>query len=574
MSKIIYICFRDPSKSNFSVKRKLETIIERITPDNIIPRPSKIVIEGNVVYGIANPSSSIEERGSSVLLGIPFGDHEKWWEPGQQIPDGSFSIFRSNDNETEIITDVAGSRSVWYYHDDEVFIASSSQRAIIMVLGNFELNRQVFPWMLSTGSLGPSLSWDRRIKLLTPDTSIILNHDNWLCNISTNVLRFIPDNISDKEHEERLMFSLTNTFKSLNLDLSKWTLPLSGGYDSRSILSMFHLIGANIKNLTAVTWGLKEAINQPGNDALVAKKLVDYYKIDHKYYHSDSSDEPIEDIFKRYLICGEGRIDHIGGYMDGFTIWKQMFLENIEGIIRGDVSFSSKGADTPQDIRKLQGFPVCADFANLKGYQTLGFVEQELPQGLERQENESLEVFRDRLFIEFRIPIILAALNDLKLPYVEVINPLLSRQLVTQTKHMPDHLRSNKSLFKKIVETIGPDIEFASIGANAHARYFLKSEEAVKLFRSELNSENCKSILPDKFIHYLLQKLAVTEGYSHKKPSFKIFLLKYLPKWFRGKAKSLNTLRTIDINILAFRAFIICKMNRVMEEDAALFKES
>ena len=118
----------------------METIISRTIPDNIRPRSPKIVIEGNVIYGISNPANSILERGKSVLLGLAFGDHEKWWEPGGQIPDGSYSIFRSDEQNTEVLTDVLATRSVWYYHDEEIFIASSSQRAIVMMLVNFKFN--------------------------------------------------------------------------------------------------------------------------------------------------------------------------------------------------------------------------------------------------------------------------------------------------------------------------------------------------------------------------------------------------------------------------------------------------
>lgn len=568
MSKIIYVCFKDPSRCNSEIERKIEIIAQRITPDNITPRPPKIVLDGGIAYGIVNPAASIKEDGKSVLLGMAFGEYEKWFEPGQPCPDGSFSIFRSNEQQTEILTDVAASRSVWYYHDEEIFIASSSQRAIVMMLGNFVFNKEVIPWMLSTGSLGPNLSWDSRINFLSPDSSVVLDHKSWETKLSCNVIDFAPEDLSDAEHENRLLTVLTNTFKSLNVDFSKWILPLSGGYDSRGILSLFNFIGTGLKNLRSITWGLKSVINQSGNDAYVARKLAEHYKINHKYYLTDLSEEPLESIFNRFLVCGEGRIDHISGYMDGFEIWKTLHNENIEGIIRGDEGFGWVSVDSSSDVRSRIGISLCSDFSNLKKCEELGINENNLPKQLQKKINETLETWRDRLYHQFRIPVVLAALSDLKFPFVEVINPLLSRKIVYQIRSMPDNLRSNKLLFKKIVASMSPNIGYATNGANASIGYILKSKSAIDLFKLELNTENCKTFISDKLISYTLENLIATHGYESKRQNLIRILKRHLPGWIIKKASSLRSVKSVDINFLAFRIFIICKMKRQLEEDA------
>ncbi len=573
MSKIIYVCFKDASRCNPGLQKKLMKIGARITPDNITPRPTNIVMSGNVIYGITNPTDSLLGNGRSVLMGMPFGEHERWWEPGRKVPDGSFAIFRSDDETTEVLTDVVASRTIWYYHDDEVFIASSSQRAIVMMLGSFNLNQQVIPWVMSTGSLGPSHSWDRRIKILPPDSLGSLNHKTWVLTVRTTPVEFIPDSIVDNEHENRLRSALTDTFRSLKIDFSKWVLPLSGGYDSRGILSLFKHIGVSLNNLRGVTWGLKTALNQSDTDAYIAKKVASHFQIQHTYYNTDIADEPIETIFSRFLVCGEGRIDHISGYMDGFKIWQTLHNENVEGIMRGDVSFSSKESESEYNIRKLQGITLCSDFKNLNNYESMGFSLQKFPEFLQRNEEENLEMWRDRLYHQFRIPIILSALNDLKLPYVEVINPFLSRKIVYQTRSMPDSLRSNKIIFKKILDSISPDLEYATSGANANVRYFLKSKQAVDLFKAELKSDDCRQVISREFAEYCLEKLVVTEDYVHKKPSLKMLVLRYVPRWLTKKASGLTGSSNLDINVLAFRTYVISKMNRMLEEDAAIIAQ-
>lgn len=574
MSKILYVCFKDPSRCNSSLERKIETITRRITPDNITARPPKIVIDGNVIYGIMNPATSIKERGKSVLLGMAFGDHDNWHEPDQEIPDGSFSLFRSNASKTEIITDIVASRTVWYYHDDEIFIASSSQRAIVMLLGNFELNREVFPWMLSTGSLGPFHSWDSRIKLLPPDSSFTVDHMTWESSLNSNDVVFEATVASDKEHQSSLTSALTDTFKSLKIDFSNWVLPLSGGYDSRGILSLFNLIGSSLKNLSTVTWGIRNAINHRGNDALIGKKLADNYKVEHMYHLTELSNEPIEIVFNRFLVCGEGRIDHLSGYMDGFRIWKTLFEDNVQGIIRGDEGFGWVSVNSFSEVSLRVGISLCSDFANLKDYKELGFPEHDLPLNLKKRQGETLETWRDRLYHQFRMPVVLAALSDLKLPFVEVINPLLSRLVIMKTRTLPDSLRSEKKLFKRIVHSIGPDIEFASSSAIAEAGFILKSESAVKLFKTELTSNHCKSIIPEAFIRYLTENLKVVESSVNKKQIIKSFIKRFIPKRLISKASLLSPQRTMGVNTLAFRVFIICKMSRILEEDSRLFSLS
>lgn len=571
MSKVIYISFKDSSRANGEMARRMEVIADRITPNNIIANKPKVVTIDNIIYVIVNPVSSVAENGKSVFLGMPFGDDNNWWEPETAIPDGSFSIFRANQQKTEILTDVVGSRSIWYYHDNEMFIASSSQRAIVMLLGDFNFNDSVIPWVISTGSLGPYLSWDNRIKFMEPDSSLILDHNTWSLACNSRKVLFNTVDLSDGEQEGRLMSGLVNTFKSLKIDFTKWVLPLSGGYDSRGILSMFKFIELSFENLRAVTWGTKDALQQKGNDAFVAKELAEHYNVKHTYYTTNNSDEPLEELLNRFLTCGEGRIDHISGYMDGFNIWKTLFENEIEGIVRGDVTFSSKASDSVSDIRKVHGFPLCNDFANLKDMQDFGFQPQILPASFDQQANETLDVTRDRIYHQFRLPVVLAALNDLKLPYVEVINPLMSKELVYLTREMADHLRSNKELFKKVVNSISPEINYATDGANANAKLFLKSKEAVNLFSKELKSENSRSIFSLNFIEYILANLTVTEGYVHKKPALKMFILKYLPKSLRKKAKSLNTGRMVDVNVLAFRCYIISRMNQMLNEDAKWF---
>jgi len=64
-----------------------------------------------------------------------------------------------------------------------------------------------------------------------------------------------------------------------------------------------------------------------------------------------------------------------------------------------------------------------------------------------------LRDWRDRLYQQYRVPFLLAALSDLKLGYVEIVNPLLSDSVIDLIRQLPDSLRTHKVLLRNIGRT-------------------------------------------------------------------------------------------------------------------------
>ena len=125
---------------------------------------------------------------------------------------------------------------------------------------------------------------------------------------------------------------------------------------------------------------------------------------------------------------------------------------------------------------------------------------------------ELLSTWRDRLYHEYRIPVYLAALSDLKLSYVEQMNPLLSRKILTVFRSLPEHLRTDKSLFKRIVGKIGPKVEMANAGADASLESILRQRGIVEVLRSAIDSEQARSLVPYGLIRQVIQNLETSEG--------------------------------------------------------------
>lgn len=568
MSKVLYACFKDTKPAEFS-ESNFKILSKRLQPDNIVYPDPEVVSTEKEILSIFNFNASVKVHDSSVCLGNIITENDSWWKPECEVPDGTYVIYRSNTEKVEVLTDMVGTRTVWFFHDENLFISSTSQRAIIFFLRSFYFNQQALSWMLATGTLGPGYSWDKRIKMLGVDSKLSLNRETWSFKIKSGNCDFKPVHRSKKEHYHLLNQSLIDSSGRMKLDFSKWILPLSGGYDSRAI---FFLLKNKIE-LKCVTWGLESSLQEKGNDAFIAKEIAEKFEKRHKYYLTDFSTESVEKIFNRFLVCGEGRVCDIGGYMDGFRIWKELFEEGVYGIIRGDEGFGGNHVVSEVDVRHHMRFPFFSDFSNLKKLSDFGIPKQEFPAWLNRKEDESLEQWRDRMNHQYEIPVVFAALTDLKLAFVEVINPLLTRRVLSVVRTMPDKFRSNKRLFRKIVRKMDPDIKFAKKDATATPDNLLYDEKVINEFYSELNSIHTNEIFTSAFINCLLNNLKSNKNYRKSFNHRMIALIKKtMPSSLKNLLRSSGANVSLDHNMLVFRSYMISKMNRMLIDDSKACK--
>ncbi len=569
MSKSIYICSRDILPSNINIK--LTHICNRLSPDNISSRPPIIRINKNIAYAITNPTDNIIIKNNSFMLGALYGKSENWHKPQEEYPDGSFALFRNSAELCEVVSDAAGSRTVWYYFNTNIFICSTSQRAIIMYINSIQFNEKVIPWMLSSGSLGPEFSWDKRIKRIPPNSSILLNKREWTMSKNISKIIFKENKLPKAKHKKNLIHRLKETFNNLNLNYDKWYLPLSGGYDSRGILNFLTNVPSNNNYLQTLTWGISSAVDDTETDAFIAKKLASHYQVSHKYYTTDQPNESIEKIFYRFLWLGEGRIDHISGYMDGFNIWKTLYEDGVQGIIRGDEGFGwNEAAISELYIRLSTGSTLCKDISNLKKYREYGIPEQEVPISFQRRDNETIPMWRDRIYHEFRLPIVIASLTDLKLAYVEQISPLLSKDILNYVRQLPDHFRTDKFLFKEIVDDFGLNINYATKDAIANPVNILNSLDAANLLKKELSSKYAKNIFQDNFLNLIKNNI---RSYSPKKEINKSSnrakrLFEITPDLIKNLIRKYILKPKLDYNLIAFRIYIISSMHQLLIEDS------
>jgi len=564
MSKFLWVV----SKNTLPVetKKKVFSICEELVPSNIIPNEAIVHVSEKVSFGISNPKNNVTINANSLLVGSFIGDYETWYIPQSEHPDGSYALFRENNEFVEVLSDPAASRTIWYYFDDQLLIASTSQLAIVRYLGDFEFNHDAIPWILSSGTLGPSLSWDKRLLRIMSDCSIILNKKNWTIEKKQTEIAFKEGNENDLFQENKLKITLQNIFENLKLNYSNWILPLSGGYDSRALL--YYLKDRKNEKFKSITWGKEDALNDPLNDAYIAKRLAKEAEIEHTYLQTNLSNEDIDVLINKFVKNGEGRIDSISGYLDGFKIWEELNQKNIQGIFRGDVGWTSdRKIHTFFSARKAVGLTLTSDYLNLQNFSKSGEYKQNLPDYLKNLPGETPETWRDRLYHSFRIPTVLPSLADLKLGYVEQVNPLLSRDLLELIRKQPTHLRKDKILFKKIVNSMFPEIPFAKNSALESVNNFLQYPHLKEYLRTNLALMQENEIFNKDFVNNVGANILSKNKPSPKKnenlivkikrliisPSLKLSLKKIFQK--KSKVKK----NEMDYHLIAFRIILALK---------------
>lgn len=574
LAKIVLVCLRDPSpEASARIQRGLHRFLSTLCPDNLTPADPVVASDGRGLFlGVFNPADPAARHDCSAFAGWLADSQDTWWRMGAQAPSGSYAMFRSAPAAVELLADAAASRTIWLARTDDLFVASTSQRAIPWFLGSFEPNPMARAWMLSCGTLGPANGWDRRARPLAPGGRATLDRMRWRLTIQEPQIDFHSDPMPDEVHARRLDEALHATFDDLQFDYSKWVLPLSGGYDSRAIM----LLMRSREGLRTVTWGRSEALEQRGNDAYVAREVAKKLGVEHRYFVTDLSDEPVEALLNRYLVAGDGRTDGVLAYMDGFRTWRTLFESGVRGIVRGDHAFGPVPCPPLRDHAQVLHFdslPRWRDHAGLPSFAELDMPElegQELPQSFRPLSGETPEVLRDRLYLLYRVPVYHAGQSDLKSPYVEIASPFFVKRILELTKTFPEHLRNGKTLFRSIMAPRDVAVPYAIDAALVPTRELLSEPAMRDHLCDELSSQRARNVFSSQFRDFLLNAWSGTPadgargwGLGAAKRQLRL----WVPKSLRSRMKKEVSTRVLDPRWVAVRAYIVSRMHQRLVQD-------
>jgi hypothetical protein len=567
MVRAVLVVSRHPGQPN-RLDAHRDALNRKLAGDNIGPRPPAVFRRSGLSAALLNPNGAARQQGGSMAIGTLLEPRDDWHVPGAALPDGSFALVRSDDARVEVAADSVGSRTLWYTLTDQELIVSSSQRAIVTLLGSFEPNRDALPWMLSSGTLGPTAAWDRRLQRLQPGERLVLDRARWTMKSTVEPAQFSADEgASRTAHLERLRAAVVNACRRWSFDARKWVLTLSGGWDSRSLLCLLRERG-----IETVTWGRPDSAEQDGSDAHIARQVAAALAVPHRFFAIAARCAP-DVALERFLAAGEGRVARISGYIDGCDVWKTLFDEGYEGVIRGDEAFGSIPVTSPYAARWTACLTTLSDYYSAAEREAFELPAQTIPEHLERGRHESLATWRDRLYQQFRVPTLLAGLTDLKAAYVEVGNPLLSQSVLDCVRALPDELRTGKCLWKEVVEAQLPNMALATRVAIPSLNEFLADRRVIELMIDELTSERTAAmfapLLRARCCAALRAELrAPTQARTESRPS--TVFAQAVPKRLRMAVRYWRApSRGIDALALAFRAVVASRMHAMLAADAA-----
>ena len=567
MVRAVLAVARHPGQPN-RLDAYRDALNRKLTGDNIGPRPPTVFRRSGIAAALLNPNAAVRVQGASIAIGTLLEPSDDWHVPGAALPDGSFALLRADEEHVELAADSVASRTLWYTLTDRELIVSSSQRAIVTLLGSFEPNRDALAWMLSSGTLGPTAAWDRRIHRVQPGERVLLNRATWRLTSTVEPVQFVADESTSRAaHLERLRAAVANACRRWSFDARKWVLTLSGGWDSRSLLCLLRERG-----IQTVTWGRPDSAEQDGSDANVARQVAAALAVPHRFFAIAACCAP-DVALDRFLAAGEGRVARISGYIDGFDVWKTLFDEGYDGVIRGDEAFGSIPVTSPYGARWTASLTTLDDYYTAAEREAFELPEQKIPQRLARGRKETLATWRDRLYQQFRVPAVLAGLTDLKSAYVEVGNPLLSQSVLDCVRSLPDELRTGKCLWKEVVEAQLPNMALATRVAIPSLQEFLSERRAIQLMLDELSSERSAAIFAPMLrarccaaLRAELRSPQPARIDNQRSP----LLVHAVPKRLRMAVRYWRApSRGIDALALAFRAVVVSRMHALLAADAA-----
>ena len=263
-------------------KTKLIAILRELAPEPIRATAScEVRQRGRHVQGTLNVPEHYPRHGLSLCQGKLYDSAGQWWQPGSGVPDGSYAIVRDAPDVFEAVSDPAASRMLWHYHDDDLFVVSNSERAVTMYAGRFEFDREVVPWILSTGTRGLGASYNRHLHLLPPASTARLDQTSWQLAVETSEIRFAEVARSHEEHLEALNSALEATFASFTAEDARHTvISLSGGTDSRALAA--YLARDPLAGWRSYVSGSQEAAMLPNSDVSVANKVAEALGLEHR----------------------------------------------------------------------------------------------------------------------------------------------------------------------------------------------------------------------------------------------------------------------------------------------------
>jgi len=557
----IVCCWRHEDAS--VTKAELEACAARLAPDNIWPQSPRVVLRPRLAVCATNPVPVALLTESGVCVGRLLDGAARWDTCLGPTPDGSYAIARFDEQRVELLTDAVASRTIWYVKTERLFLASTSQRALAMLLRGFRPDPAAATWLLTSGNLGPEAGWDLRVARVPANARLLLDRARWRVHIEATEIGFEESGASSKAQVEHLFDVITDVCRRMDLDDRTFVLPLSGGLDSRSILLGMRAAGIRPRCLT---WGPSAAADDPKSDAGVAARLARALDLEHRFYPVEPA-RPFADVLRRFVELGEGQVEDLLGYVDGMQLFATLFDSGVQSLVRGDEpSFGEYHVyRSEHQARIRENGLLVSDYPQTHPLRRLDVDGQVWPHRLRRRTDEGLEPYSARLYEQHYVTAALAPLNHIKCAYMEVANPLLSRRVIAAAHGLSTSLRTGRRSLKEIASLYGPAVPFSVRHSSPVPCGLLALEPLVAELRHTLASETAATLFPEETLRTL--RAALVPSGPRLKTSLKGRTKEVVPKHV---IEHLHPVPEVELSPrrLAFRACLSIRAHELFREDA------
>ena len=261
----------------------------------------------------------INRKVELLLLGYPFDTQSYKWLTAAQIAefyqkdndnfydhlDGLYSIIiRDLINEKlSIIIDPFKSYTLYYYLDESQFVLSDSIISIREHVSKVDINKNAIIEFMHFGYVLGDKTIFKKIKTFEPGSEYILNKG---LSLQKKQYHMLLNNNHNKSIADFIYNFNSHMENGLRLE-EKISLPLTGGLDSRTILS-----GAlpSKNKLHCFTHGLKKS-----DDVRIARNICRSFKIDYAHYDLDTDDN---EFITRIPLIANGLTDFFDGMLNTF----------------------------------------------------------------------------------------------------------------------------------------------------------------------------------------------------------------------------------------------------------------
>ena len=227
------------------------------------------------------------------------------------------------------------------------------------------------------GRSGLSSPWDTRVRRVPPDTRVVLDRATWRVDVHETPVVFAA-----QAGETALTSRACASRSTPPAPRSIWR-PTLGPHPLRRLRHPRPARGARRRRSAAALRHLDDArlAAGPALGSSIARVLARHYGVEHESLLLDGGDLDLDTALTRFVAADVGRNDEIGGYLDGFAMWRRLTSAGVSGVVRGDEPFGDRrGPATAEALVRASGSMV-TDYPDDHLVRTLGLAPQSRPAG-------------------------------------------------------------------------------------------------------------------------------------------------------------------------------------------------